>query len=99
MRKYQSHEDYLIETLKDPREAALYLTAAAEENDPVLLVRALSQVAKAHGVARMAKRISISRMGLYKTISKNGNPQLNTFLGILKASGIQLFFKPLQRAA
>lgn len=38
-------------------------------------------------------------MGLYKTLSKKGNPEFKTFFSILKASGIQLAFKPLPQAA
>ncbi len=99
MRKYRSHNDYLGQSLKDPNEAALYLNAAAEESDPALLLAALAQVAKAHGVTHMAKRVSLSRMGLYKTLSKNGNPEFKTFFNILKASGIQLSFKAMPQAA
>jgi len=99
MRKYQSYDEYLIETLKDPKEAALYLNAAAEENDPALLLVALAQVSKAYGHSRMAKRISISRMGLYKSLSKNGNPEFKTFIKLIAASGLQLFFKPRALAA
>ena len=95
-RIYRSHDDYLNERLKDPKEAALYLNAAAEENDPKLLLAALAQVARAHGVSRMAKRVSLSRMGMYKSVSRNGNPQFKTFLGILNASGLQISFKPLR---
>ena len=99
MRKYQSYDEYLIETLKDPKEAALYLNAAAEENDPALLLVALAQVARAHGLSRMAKRASISRMGLYKSLSKNGNPEFKTFIKLIAASGLQLSFKPKALAA
>jgi probable addiction module antidote protein len=99
MRKYRTNEEFLVQSLKDPKEAALYLNAAADENDPALLLVALAQVARAHGVATMAKRVSLSRMGLYKTLSKNGNPEFKTFLGLLKASGLQLAFKPLRQAA
>jgi probable addiction module antidote protein len=99
MRKYQTHDEYLIDTLKDPKEAALYLNAAAEENDPALLLVALAQVAKAHGLSRMARRVSISRMGLYKSLSKSGNPEFKTFVKLLAASGLQLSFKPKALAA
>ncbi len=99
MKKYRTHDEYLTESLKNPKEAALYLNAAAEENDPSLLLVALANVAKAHGVTHMAKRVSLSRMGLYKTLSKKGNPEFKTFLGILKASGIPIAFKPMERAA
>jgi probable addiction module antidote protein len=99
MRKYRTHDEYLVQSLKDPKEAALYLNAAADENDPSLLLVALAQVAKAHGVTHMAKRVSISRMGLYKTLSKKGNPEFKTFFSIVKASGLQLTFKPMAHAA
>lgn len=94
MRAYRSHEDYLQEALKDPKEAALYLNAAAEENDPPLILAALAQVARAHGYSRMAEKVSRSRMGLYKTLSKTGNPEFKTLMGILKASGLRMAFKP-----
>lgn len=94
MRIYRSHEDYLKQALKDPQEAALYLNAAADENDPALILAALAHVAKAHGISRMAKRVSLSRMGLYKTLSRKGNPEFKTFVGLLNASGLQMSFKP-----
>jgi len=93
MRKYRSHDEYLEMALKDPKEAALYLNAVVEENDPVLILHALAQVAKAHGISKMAKRVSLSRMGLYKTLSRKGNPEFRTFLGLLNASGLQMSFK------
>ena len=94
MRKYRSHDDYLDQALKDPKEAARYLNAAVEENDPALILTALSQVAKAHGMSKTAKKASLSRMGLYKTLSKKGNPEFKTFVGVLHASGLQMSFKP-----
>src|SRR3989338_1640804 len=93
MKTYRNHDDYLNKALKDPQEAARYLNAAAEENDPRLILTALAQVAKAYGVSRMAKKVSLSRMGLYKTLSKKGNPEFRTFLGILSASGLQMSFR------
>ena len=94
MRKYRSYETYLDGVLKDPKEAALYLNAAAEENDPALMLVALAQVVRAHGVSQTARKISLSRAGVYKTLSKTGNPELKTFLGILNASGLKMSFKP-----
>lgn len=96
MKKYRTYDDYLDEVLKDPKEAALYLTAAAEENDPALMIVALAQVVRAHGVSKMARKVSLSRAGVYKTLSKTGNPELKTFLGLLSASGLKMSFKPSQ---
>jgi probable addiction module antidote protein len=94
MRKFRTHDDYLDKSLEDPKEAALYLEAAAAENDPALLLVALAQVVRAHGISSTARKVSLSRAGLYKTISKGGNPELKTFMGILKVSGLQMSFKP-----
>jgi probable addiction module antidote protein len=99
MRKYRTHENYLEESLKDPKEAALYLNAVVEEKDPSLLLVALGQVAKAHGVSRMSKRVALSRMGLYKTLSKKGNPEFRTLMSVLEAVGIQLVFRPKMKHA
>lgn len=96
MRAYRSHEDYLHEKLQNPKEAALYLNAAVAEDDPTLILTALAQIAKAHGLTRMAKKVSLSRAGLYKTLSRRGNPEFKTFLGLLHASGLQMSFKPTQ---
>lgn len=94
MRHYRTHDEYLEKTLQNPKEAALYLNAAAEENDPVFLIEALAQVARAHGLSNMARKVSLSRMGLYKTLSKKGNPEFRTFMKLVAASGLQVTFKP-----
>ncbi len=98
-RKFRTHAEYLVETLKDPNEAALYLNAVLEEDDRDLLMVALADVARAHGLSKLAKRSHVSRMGLYKLLSKHKNPGLKTFLAILEASGITIQFKPRALAA
>lgn len=95
MRKYRTHGEYLDKALQDPKEAARYLNAAVDESDPALLLAALAQVVRALGISSMARKVSLSRAGLYKTISKTGNPELKTLVGILKASGLQMRFRPL----
>ena len=94
VRRHRSHDDYLNAALKDPKEAALYLNAAAQEDDPALVLAALAQVARAHGMAKTAKKAALSRMGLYKSLSKNGNPRFRSFLGLVAASGLRLSFTP-----
>ena len=98
MRTYQNHDDYLHEVLKDPKEAALMLNAAVDEEDPGLILDVLSKIAKAHGVSAMAKKTSLSRMGLYKSLSKSGNPGFKTLLGILAASGLKMSFQVAKAA-
>lgn len=50
-----SYDDYLGQALKDPAEAAAYIEAALEMDDPAALLVALRQVAKAHGMAEVAR--------------------------------------------
>jgi probable addiction module antidote protein len=90
---YRTHDEYLMKVLKDPKEAASFLNAACEENDQRLILRALMQVAKAHGISKIAKKSSISRMGLYKALSGKTNPELKTFLRVIRASSLQIAFQ------
>lgn len=92
--KHRDHDEYLVESLRDPKEAALFLSAAAEEDDPVVILDALAIVARALGVSKTAKKASLSRMGLYKTLSKKGNPEFRTLLAVLSATGLRLSFRP-----
>jgi DNA-binding phage protein len=50
-----SFDDYIVQTMKDPVEAAAYIEAAKELDDPAALLVALRQVAKAHGMVEVAR--------------------------------------------
>ena len=41
-------------------------------------------------MTRIAREAGVSREGLYKALSENGDPRLSTFMGVLKALGLQL---------
>ena len=51
-----SYDDYLATSLKDPSEAAAYIEAVIDLDDPAALLVALRQVAKAHDMAEVACR-------------------------------------------
>ena len=51
-----SFDDYIVKTMKDPVEAAAYIEAAIELDDPAALLVALRHVASAHGMAEVARR-------------------------------------------
>lgn len=55
-----SFGDYLIESMKDPAEAAAYIEAVLELDDPAALLVALRLVANAHGMAKVARRADVS---------------------------------------
>jgi probable addiction module antidote protein len=93
------HEEYLDEVLKDPEQAALYLNVAIEGNDPRLVLTALRNVARAHGITNIAEVLHMQRESVSRMLSKNGNPALTNFLKILDAAGLVIQVKPKQAAA
>jgi probable addiction module antidote protein len=99
---YRSYEESLSEALKDPKEAAEYLSACLEGGSREVFLLALRQVAAAHGVGLVAKRSRLGRESLYRTLSDKGNPTLDTLLRLLDAAGLKLSVaakKPVRRAA
>jgi len=95
-----AHEDWLIERLKDPAEAAAYLEAAIEDGDQGVLMIALRHVAQAlGGIAEIARRTKLSRETLYRTLSESGNPELRSLNAILGAAGLRLAIRPAARKA
>lgn len=91
--------DWLIERLKDPREAAAYLEAAIEDGDQAVLMLALRQVAQAQGgIAKIARKSKLSREATYRMLSKSGNPELKSLTAILDAAGLRLAIRPAEQA-
>lgn len=90
------YEDWLIERLKEPEEAAAYLEAAIEQGDQKALMIALRHVALAQGgVAAVARRAKVTREAAYRMLSKSGNPELRSLNAILGAAGLRLSVKPI----
>ena len=85
-----SYQSYLIESLKDPVEAAAYVEAVLEMEDPAALLLALRQVAKAHGMADVARRADMGDKTLFRALSEQGNPTLSTVHKVLHAVGLRL---------
>lgn len=90
-----SYQEYLIESLKDPEEAAGYLNAALEGGDIGVFLLALRNVVQARGgVAEISKKTQKGRTSLYKVLSENGNPYLKSTNEILAAMGMHLAVLP-----
>lgn len=85
------YQDYLLESLKDPREAAGYLNAALEGGDIKVFLLALHNVVQAQGgVTKLANKAHKSRTSLYKALSQKGNPYLKSTHEVLLALGLHL---------
>lgn len=83
--------DYL-ETEEDIR---LYLEACQEEGDPALLAAALGDIARARNMTQLAKEAGMTRAGLYKALSPDGNPSFATVAKVAKALGLKISIHPV----
>ena len=86
----KNYEDSLISSLADPKEAVAYLDAVMELEDQGALLVALRQVAKAHGMAEVARSASLGEKTLFKSLAEGGNPTLDTMNRILHSVGLRL---------
>ena len=94
-----SHHDWMIDYLKDPKNATSHLNAEAEEGELRYLLMALRDVVEAQGGIRaLAKKTGLSRTTLYKTLSETGNPEFRTLEAILAVYGIKIGFIPTAKA-
>jgi probable addiction module antidote protein len=82
--------------LEDAEMIAAYLDATLEDSDPQLIALALGSVARSKGMSEIAKKTGVTREGLYKALSAEGDPKLSTFLGVIKSLGLRLSVKPAQ---
>ena len=81
--------------LKTEKEIAAYFDACLEEasDDPAFITKALGNIAKARGMSKVARSAGISREGLYKALSAEGNPEFSTILKVMHALGLRLCAK------
>ena len=80
------------EHLRTREDARLYVQACAEEDpgDGSLIRAALNDVARAGNMSGLARDVGMSREGLYKALSEDGNPTFATVMRITRALGMQL---------
>jgi probable addiction module antidote protein len=86
----------VAEQLRTPQEMAAYLDAWLEDypDDAAGIARALGTVARAKGMAQIARDTGLSRESLYKALSSTGNPTFATVLKVAKALGVKLHVEP-----
>lgn len=76
--------------LTDDAAIADYMSAVFEMGDPDLLLLALSDVARARGMAQVAKDAGLGRESLYKALAPGAKPRFDTVMKVMTALGIQL---------
>lgn len=76
--------------LTDDVAVAEYMTAVLETDDPDLLLLALGDVARARGMAQVAKDVGLGRESLYKALAPGSKPRFDTILKVARALGVRL---------
>ena len=82
----------VAEHLRTPEEMAAYLEACFEEanGDAAFIAKALGDIARAKGMAQVARDAGLSRESLYKALSGDRSPDFETILKVLRALGLKL---------
>ena len=82
----------VAEHLRTPEEMAAYLEASIEEaaGDAAFIAKALGDIARAKGMSQVACDAGLSRESLYKALSGERNPTLDTVLRVVGALGLKL---------
>ncbi len=80
--------------LDDDVAIAQYMTAVLETNDSDLLLLALSDVARAKGMAQVAKDAGLGRESLYKALAPGAKPRFETVMKVARALGVKFTAQP-----
>ena len=82
----------VAEHLRTPEEMAAYLEACLEEanGDAAFIARALGDIARAKGMAQVARDAGLSRESLYKAFAGERSPGFDTILKVMAALGLKL---------
>ncbi len=84
----------LSQKLRNPKFASVYIMSAIVDNDINFLPIALGDVAKAHGVSKLAEQTGINRRTLYKVFDKKGHPSFDLVTQIMESLGMEIQIRP-----
>ncbi len=71
---------------------AEYLTVAAQDENPDVLLAAISHVARARGMAQVANNAGLGRESLYKALSPGAHPRFETIKAVMRALNVKVAF-------
>ena len=92
MRKTKTTRYDVAEHLRTPEEMAAYLEACLDvaKGDAAFIAKALGDIARARGMAQVARDAGLSRESLYKALSGERSPDFDTILKVVNALGLRL---------
>ena len=96
MKKIETAPFDAADYLDDEETIAEYLTAALEDPNPDIFLVAVRDVARARGMAQLARDTGLGRESLYKALAPGAKPRYDTVLKVLHALGVKLHVEPVQ---
>jgi probable addiction module antidote protein len=78
------------EHLQTPEARTEYLNMVLADGHPDEVRDAINIVARAEGMSKVAKKVGVTREGLYKALGENGNPEFATVMKVIGALGFRL---------
>lgn len=92
MAKIKTTRYDVAEHLRTPEEMAAYFEACLDEahGDAAFIAKALGDIARAKGMAQVARDSGLSRESLYKALSGERVPTFDTILKVVSALGLRL---------
>ena len=96
MKKTMTTRYDVAEHLRTPEEMAAYLEACLDEaqGDAAFIAKALGDIARAKGMAQVARDAGLSRESLYKALSADAKPRFETVFKVMQALGLKLQTAP-----
>src|SRR5687767_1128978 len=96
MKKLKTIKYDVADHLRTPEEMAAYLEACIQdaEGDAAFIAKALGNIARAKGMAQVARDSGLSRESLYKALSGERSPSFDTVLKVVEALGLRLHAEP-----
>ena len=85
--------------LDSPEAIASYLDEAVAGGDARYVAHCLGQVAKVVGMGKIAGMTGLNRQALYRSLSGDMSPRVDTLLAVLRALGMRLHISPADEAA
>ena len=98
MKKTKTTRYDVADHLRTPEEMVAYLEACFEEanGDAAFIAKALGDIARARGMAQVARDAGLSRESLYKALSGERSPGFDTILKVMTALGLKLHAEAAQ---
>jgi probable addiction module antidote protein len=95
--QYREFDQYVRDSIRDPKDAAEYLSAAAEDGDNAAFLLALKDVLDVHGsLSELSRKTGLNRANLHRMLQGKSSPRLDTLTKLLNSAGLRISIMTIQ---